>query len=266
MNTSAFDRRRAFSLVELLVVISIIALLIGILVPALAAVRGNAKKLQNSANLTNLHQASVLFADQNRGWYSGLTSAGTFITSGGTPAEFPDSGSFDYFVGSPLSTGRGLPVRYALLLSGDFIDRESIVSPEDDEAEILAGPGEVLLASAAGGPSYSYSMLNMIQSASPTANELDRYAEWRNTNNPEAIVFSDRNTGANTTTTVSSLWTRTDSGNWEGHVVFNNGTVEYLQDQFADTRYSDGTFSTADNIFDDGVAGSGPGATEMFWQ
>lgn len=59
---------RAFTLVELLVVIGIIALLIAILMPALGAAKNQANRLKCMSNLRTLTQAALLYANDNRGW------------------------------------------------------------------------------------------------------------------------------------------------------------------------------------------------------
>src|SRR5439155_26227140 len=62
-------RRSAFTLVELLVVIGIIALLIAILMPALSRAKEQANRVYCAGNLHNLGAAAQHFASEHKGLF-----------------------------------------------------------------------------------------------------------------------------------------------------------------------------------------------------
>lgn len=89
----ALEHPRAFTLVELLVVIGILAVLIAVLMPSLAAARRSAKTVQCASNLRQVCNGLIGYASENRGkfppniggankqfWYD-LDRAGSWISA-----------------------------------------------------------------------------------------------------------------------------------------------------------------------------------------
>ncbi|MFM8643621.1 MAG: type II secretion system protein, partial [Phycisphaerales bacterium] len=87
-------KKRAFTLVELLVVVAIIALLVGLLLPALAKAQQTAKTVKDSNQIKQIHTAMVSKATETKG--GNLPTPGRINRLAYNGNQVPGEGDEDY--------------------------------------------------------------------------------------------------------------------------------------------------------------------------
>lgn len=209
--------KRGYTLIELAVTIAIIALILGILLPVLLAARRTARSMQNNTQSRGIHQALVMYAQGNGGYYPGLDPDGQIIDA-----------TIEY--------------RFQQLLEGNYFTGEYVISLSETKTPWNTGPVT--------SEHYSYAMLDI--DAVPGG----RFNEWRDTLNSQAPVLSDRNIGSDATANSQSVHTDT-SVDWRGAVAYNDNSTAFETTHVLPTGFTvfdeDGNASIlqhqADNLF-----------------
>jgi len=246
--------RSGFTLIELLVVISIIALLIAILLPALGAARVAAQKQQNTVNLRSQQQAIAIYSQENKGFYTGLTSQGKIKSV----AELAGSyGGNDLNASGSQQFGAGLVPRFLELIQSGILAPDHVYSP------VERAPNKKVWGIEDGANNFtmfnvSYAILDIsFQGMGNIASAPGKYLKgsagksWVDDMSVGTPIFSDRNTAINSGE-YTSLW---DDKNWQGGIVFNDNHAEYLPDKvLAKSTLAQKTIEN-DDLFDPNTTG-----------
>ena len=86
---------RAFTLVELLVVIGIIAVMLSILLPTLAGARQRAQSVQCLSNLRQIGQTAIIYANENKGFLFQCCPVNK-LTAGTPPKDYYDDSFYRF--------------------------------------------------------------------------------------------------------------------------------------------------------------------------
>src|SRR5689334_4870266 len=113
--------RRAFTLVELLVVVGIIAVLLAILLPALAGAREAANRAKCLSNLRSMTQAAYMHAAEHKGYMPVAGPMGpTYMGIRATPEGLADTARVKYLYTTD-NDGRWRPLPLPAAL-GHYMD------------------------------------------------------------------------------------------------------------------------------------------------
>lgn len=219
------SHRRGFTSTDLIASLALVMAALAVafvLISARVGTRGGGGRLmQSNTQVRGIHQALVVHAQGNNGWFAGLDNHGN---------------------GDPT-----VEQRYQILLDGSYFTGDYAISPM--ETRPTWKPGSVVTSS-----NYSFAMLQLNPGASfdPGKPLVDgtphaRRKEWRDTINTEAPVITDRNTG---TPAAPDSIHGSASGHWRGSVGYNDNHVVFETTHIIPkTVYSTVTHSS-DHLFE----------------
>jgi len=258
--------QRAFTLVELLVVMAIIALLLGILLPALAKARKNAQQVKCATQVKQIHAGFITQAnDDPEQRYPTPGEINRKAVPGA--GEIPGRGDLD----ESKNTHANM---YSACIAKNLFPATLLVSPAEISARVGActnydfnayrpaddkywdgDTGTIAHFKITGNGSGNLQESATSYAAMPLENNQRRRKEWRASGNSKFVVFGNRGVkdgviGPDYTNSVT-LGIHGAKDEWEGNICHNDNHVVFVRTFSPEGLDKVGTGTTAvfDNLF-----------------
>jgi prepilin-type N-terminal cleavage/methylation domain-containing protein len=234
---------RGFTLIELLVVIAIIALLVGLLLPALSTAQRNAKSMKDSAQIKEIHQTFLGFANENNGKLPtpGLINRDPDPFLGDNPASGPENCGFN-----------NTKSLYSAMIAQDYFNTDICIGPTEVNPVVVEDEDYDYNAYDPGGDVYWDENFIARIDASPGTNECNtsyahmaicgdrKSVKWRDSQAPGDPVIGTRGIKHDEGEPVvelnddryiraQTLLLHGSRKSWQGNMCFNDNHTEVLK-------------------------------------